>query len=181
MIRTHHCHIQQQEAMVNAIIESTQDPTQKDILKMAKESSIETVEKLMEKILSNENEFLRDIILIENLFNKSYSKQERQKQKAFRNKYAENISYLEAKPKPICDYDGFNDLMMYAKCYKSKFKGLIEAIVDECESKKIKIKDNSGAKEKEIERAFYKAFYIYSFEDRENGHKQLTDLLREWT
>jgi len=87
------------------------------------------------------------------------------------------LAHYESKPKPICNYDGFNDLIMYAKCYKGKFKDLISCIADECGKQGIKIKDNSGAKEKDIERAFYKAFYIYSFE-RDDGHKQLTDLLR---
>eukprot|EP01083_Nonionella_stella_P254478 874389_1 len=177
MIQTHQLYIQRQEGMVNAIIQSTQDAVQKDILTMAKESSIETVEKLMYQILSNEDEFLRDIILIENLFNKQYTQQQRKIQKSFRQKYASNMAYYENKPKPVCNYDGFNDLIMYAKCYKGKFKDLISCIIDECGKQKISIKNNSGAKEKDIERAFYKAFYVYSFE-HEDGHKQLTDLLR---
>merc|ERR1712228_1109404 len=59
----------------------------------------------------------------------------------------------------------------------SSFEVWLDKIVNQCKKENINIVSFSGAKTKKIERAFYKAFYVYSTMD-ENGFQQMTDVLR---
>eukprot|EP01083_Nonionella_stella_P273223 926757_1 len=155
---------------------------QKSKLENAKAKSIETEKKLMKDIMNITamNSFLNNIILIENLFNCQYNESSKSKQKTARNKYAKNISIYENKPKPICDVPSFVDLLFQAYTDLGAFKDWLKLLQSECEKQNVKLSTKPEAKQKNIERAFYKTFYVYAFKfsDGARAHQRLTDVLR---
>merc|ERR1712176_1463315 len=132
-----------------------------ELLMNAKNESTETEQKLLKSILnlSAIDDFLKNIIRIENLFNSEFNDKQRAMQREARSKYAPQIAKYEQMAKPECKVETFVGLLLYAKTDLSAFKKWIVAIGDACKAAKINVIENSGAKEKNIERAFYKAYY----------------------
>merc|ERR1712019_128448 len=93
--------IEKQEANVMKIIEESGDHS--DLLRSAKDKSTETEQELLGSILNmaTMNEFLQNIILIENLFNAQYDAKQRGLQKEARKKFAPQIEKYEKMKKPI--------------------------------------------------------------------------------
>merc|ERR1712048_684125 len=178
VIEGHMQFIEKQEANVMKIIEESGDHS--DLLERAKDKSTETEQELLGSILNmaTMNEFLQNIILIENLFNSHYDAKQRALQKDARQKYAPQIEKYEKMKKPICNVDTFVGLLFYVKTDLSAFKKWITSIVEKCKEEKIDIVESSGAKEKNIERAFYKSFYVYTDGNSDMGFQRMTDLLR---
>eukprot|EP01084_Bolivina_argentea_P060489 110514_1 len=146
-------------------------------LKDAKRKAIQTEKQLLLSIMEDIDEmntFLKNIILIENLFNKVYQPH-KQKQEEARKKHASNISKYEDKSKVQSEANSFVELIFGGQTHISSFQQWIDKVVKQCNIQNIKISKNSGAKCKKIERAFYKAFYVYP---DKNGYKQMTDILR---
>lgn len=172
--------MQKQEKNVMKIIEESGDHS--ELLKSAKDKSTETEQELLGSILNmaTMNEFLQNIILIENLFNSQYDAKQRSLQQNARKKFAPQIEKYEDMKKPLCNVDTFVGLLFYAKTDLSAFKKWIASIVEKCKEENIDIMESSGAKEKNIERAFYKSFYVYTGDDGKSdmGFQRMTDLLR---
>eukprot|EP01083_Nonionella_stella_P166305 555735_1 len=166
------------EKNVDQIIASSGN--NRKLLQRAKDDSVADEQKILSQInsISTINKFLEDIILIENLFNSVYTADQRDRQQNARQKYAANIPTYESKPKPCSNADSFIDLVVSGKSTFSAFKTWLQTIVKECEEQKIRIVSNSGAKEKNINRAFYKSFYVYGAIWREFGHVHMSDMLR---
>eukprot|EP00484_Ammonia_sp_Unknown_P004189 CAMPEP_0197073794 /NCGR_PEP_ID=MMETSP1384-20130603/210787_1 /TAXON_ID=29189 /ORGANISM="Ammonia sp." /LENGTH=1068 /DNA_ID=CAMNT_0042512635 /DNA_START=26 /DNA_END=3233 /DNA_ORIENTATION=- len=150
------------------------------ILRDAKLEALRTEKQLMDQLkeFSVLTKFLDNIILIENLFKFYYTPQQRQKQRRARNAYARFIEYWETKPKPISDVHSFVNLMAGTRVYLPRFKEFLRKVEAQCKRQGIKIVANSGAKGKNIERAFYKSFYVYAVNHGDNAFKQMTDVLR---
>eukprot|EP01083_Nonionella_stella_P141735 437270_1 len=121
-------------------------------LRDAKKKALENETQLLKSIMDDVNElgtFLKNIILIENLFNKLFS--------PFKKKQ--------------------EDARARAQTHVSSFQMWIDKIIKQCAIQEIKIVQNSNAKTKKIERSFYKAFYVYGATSNE-GFKEMTDMLR---
>ena len=58
-----------------------------------------------------------------------------------------------------------------------EFQNWLDLLKMHCLKRGVQIVSQSGAKRKNIERAFYKAFYVYGMQSNE-GFKQMTDVLR---
>eukprot|EP01084_Bolivina_argentea_P276232 471310_1 len=103
IIRKHFKFMAKQEKTVNKMINGSGQ--QRNKLQNAKVKALLTEKTLLTEIMNitSMNDFLTNIILIENLFNYQYTKKEKTKQKNARNKYAKNISIYEKKSKPICN------------------------------------------------------------------------------
>merc|ERR1712048_18756 len=131
--------MQKQEVNVMKIIKASGDHA--DLLKSAKDKSTETEQELLGSILNmaTMNEFLQNIILIENLFNAQYNSKQRGLQKEARKKYAPQIEKYEKMKKPICNVDTFVGLLFYVKTDLSAFKKWITSIVEKCKEEKIDI------------------------------------------
>jgi len=177
IIEKHINFMETQEQNVNDLIKKSDKP---QLLFDAKRAALKTEKDLMQQIMniSKINAFLKDIILIENKFNHQYSEKQRELQKTARNTYDKNIKIYETKDKPLSKSNSFMDLLITAKIAHSSFKQLVKIISDKCEKEGIKIISNSGAKEKNIERAFYKSYYVYGAIYGKQGYEQMTDLLR---
>lgn len=100
----------QQEQHVDAIINKQASAK---LLQTAKQKAVETEKALMKQIMniSQLNNFLNNIIQIENLMNSFYSAKQRALQKQARQKCAPNITVYENKPKPVSDVASFVELM----------------------------------------------------------------------
>ena len=166
-----------QEYNVNQLIQKSDKP---QLLFDAKKVALQTEKDLMQQIMniSTMNQFLTDIILIENLFNASYTSKQRELQQQARSKYGQNLNMYENKPKPLSKSGSFVDLLFGAKTAFTSFKRFIKSIAAQCKEQGIEIKSNSGAKEKNIERGFYKSYYVYAGVYGSRGHEQMTDVLR---
>eukprot|EP01083_Nonionella_stella_P183245 661640_1 len=153
-----------------------------ELLKKAKVKALETEKEILEEIMniSSMNTFLNNIILIENLFNSMYTEEERQKQKQSRSEHAPNIQIYEKKKKPRSQVQSFVELLFAGTNLEiGSLKKWLKKVDDECKKRRIKMVSNSGAKAKNIERAFYKAFYVYARDKNESeGFKEMTDILR---
>merc|ERR1712228_668064 len=101
------------------------------------------------------------------------NEKERKLQKKARATIAPQIKKYESMPKPICNVDTFVGLLFYAKTDLSAFKKWVNAICERCKKENIAMIECSGAKEKNIERAFYKSFYVYSSKYGDNGFQQM--------
>eukprot|EP01083_Nonionella_stella_P289340 984616_1 len=178
VIDSHMKFMKTHEKNVDKIIASSGDHA--NLLRTAKSTALETEKEILNEIMniSTMNAFLNDIILVENLFNSEYTADQRAKQHHARQQYARNIPNYEAKPKPCSKADSFVDLVFYAKSTLGSFKKWLQRITKECEQQKIRIVSNSGAKEKNLERAFYKSFYVYGAVKGEFGYLHMTDVLR---
>eukprot|EP01083_Nonionella_stella_P177734 625595_1 len=178
VIESHMQFTKTHEKNVNKIIASS--GVHADLLRTAKTTALCTEKEILNQIMniSTMNQFLNDIILVENLFNSQYTADQRNKQHHARQQYARNIPNYESKPKPRSKADSFVDLVFYAKSTLGSFKKWLQRITKECEQQKIRIVSNSGAKEKNLERAFYKSFYVYGAVMGEYGYVQMTDVLR---
>ena len=55
------------------------------------------------------------------------------------------------------------------------FQKWLNKVTDKCKAEGIKISKASGSHCKKIERAFYKAFYVYSGAGNDQGFKEMTD------
>merc|ERR1712228_637433 len=145
---------------------------------MGKKKALQNEQSLLLSIMNDIEEmgiFLKNIILIENLFVKDYAPY-KQKQKAARAKYAKNIAKFEkVEKKPHSEASSFVELMFGSTTHISSFQEWLNKIVYQCKKENVNIVSFSGAKTKKIARAFYKAFYVYV---EKNGFKQMTDVLR---
>eukprot|EP01083_Nonionella_stella_P045618 122418_1 len=178
VIESHMQFTKTHEKNVNKIIASS--GVHADLLRTAKTTALCTEKETLNQIMNilSMNRFLTDIILVENLFNSQYTADQRNKQHHARQQYARNIPNYESKPKPRSKADSFVDLVFYAKSTLGAFKKWLQTLATECEQQKVRIVSNSGAKEKNIERAFYKSFYVYGAVHGEYGYVQMTDVLR---
>eukprot|EP01084_Bolivina_argentea_P079196 143699_1 len=178
VIESHMQFTKTHEKNVNKIIASS--GVHADLLRTAKTTALCTEKETLNQIMNilSMNRFLTDIILVENLFNSQYTADQRNKQHHARQQYARNIPNYESKPKPRSKADSFVDLVFYAKSTLGSFKKWLQRITKECEQQKIRIVSNSGAKEKNLERAFYKSFYVYGAVKGEFGYLHMTDVLR---
>eukprot|EP01083_Nonionella_stella_P136098 413951_1 len=161
VIDSHMQFMKTHEKNVNKIIASSGNHA--SLLTTAKSTALATEKDILNKIMNiaTMNQFLNDIILVENLFNSEYTADQRDKQRNARQQYASTIPNYESKPKPRSKADSFVDLVFYAKSTLGSFKKWLQKLTKECAQQKIRIVSNSGAKEKNIERAFYKSFYVY--------------------
>eukprot|EP01083_Nonionella_stella_P149359 474267_1 len=177
LIEFHKNFMKTHEKTVDQIIASSPTTRHVEQLRAAKKTALKKEEDILKGLMNatSMNQFLKDIILVENLFNKVYTAEQRDKQRNARASYAPNIKKYESKPKPCSMADSFMGLDFYAGTTKSAFKKWIEAVTKECEDRKIQITSKSDAKKKDIERAFYKSFYVYG---RGDGYQQMTDMLR---
>ena len=83
------------------------------LLKDAKEKAVETETKILKSIMDdimNMTDFLNNIVLIENLFNREYAPHKKEQEEA-RAKYAPNIAKYETKPKVNSEVASFVELM----------------------------------------------------------------------
>eukprot|EP01084_Bolivina_argentea_P123476 218819_1 len=174
MLEQHLQIMKAKDATVDKIISKVQTA---DSLRDAKKKALENETTLLLSIMEDigeMNTFLQNIILIENLFNSLYQPS-KQKQEEARAKYAKNISKYENKAKCQSKAASFVELIFAGQTHVSSFQTWLEKVVKQCNIQKVKIVENSGAKIKKIQRAFYKAFYVYSQQD---GFKEMTDILR---
>eukprot|EP01083_Nonionella_stella_P136095 413944_1 len=178
VIDSHMQFMKTHEKNVNKIIASSGNHA--SLLTTAKSTALATEKEILNQIMNitTMNQFLNDIILVENLFNSEYTADQRDKQRNARQQYASTIPNYESKPKPRSKADSFVDLVFYAKSTLGSFKKWLQKLTKECAQQKIRIVSNSGAKEKNIERAFYKSFYVYGAVMGEYGYVQMTDVLR---
>eukprot|EP01084_Bolivina_argentea_P132715 234207_1 len=178
IIKGHFNFMNKQEQTVNAMIYNSGQ--QRTKLQNAKTKSVETEKNLLNQIteISAINNFLTDIILIENLFNSEYNNEQKLKQENSRNKYTKTIPIYEQKPKPICNITSFVDLLFQAYTDITAFKQWLKSLQNECGKQNIKMISKPEAKQKNIERAFYKTFYVYAIQYPNNAHQRLTDVLR---
>eukprot|EP01083_Nonionella_stella_P166306 555737_1 len=149
-------------------------------LQNAKDISVRNEEKILDQIkkIAPMMDFVKDILLIENLFNKVYTADQREQQQGARKKYGANIHHYESKPKPCSKAESFMCLVFDAKNTISAFGTWLETIIKGCEAANIHVKSKSRAKEKNMPRAFYKSFYVYGRHFGEYGHLQMTDMVR---
>jgi len=141
---------------------------------------------LLKKIMNDLgelNDFLKNIILIENLFNKLY-REKKKEQEECRNQFAPGLAKFDSgaakQVKTVkSEAKSFVTLMFGASNALGKFqKWLDEKVIKLCKEKGIKMKEERPkAKLKGMERAFYKSFYVYGKEDNK-GYEKMTDLVR---
>eukprot|EP01083_Nonionella_stella_P051368 136362_1 len=178
ILSSHLKHMKENEQFVDQILEN-----EDDILRIAKEKSVEAETAILLSIMMDVismSDFIKNIILIENLFSKLYSNKLKNEQENARNKYASNIiKYENVKQKAQNEnVDSFQSLIFAGQfVHIGDFKKWLNDIEQKCRKQNIVIKINSGAHVKQIERAFYKAFYCYKSDNNE-GYKQMTDVLR---
>eukprot|EP00485_Elphidium_margaritaceum_P024290 CAMPEP_0202710604 /NCGR_PEP_ID=MMETSP1385-20130828/22563_1 /ASSEMBLY_ACC=CAM_ASM_000861 /TAXON_ID=933848 /ORGANISM="Elphidium margaritaceum" /LENGTH=652 /DNA_ID=CAMNT_0049370175 /DNA_START=71 /DNA_END=2029 /DNA_ORIENTATION=+ len=167
----------QQDSVVEERIASS---SSKSLLQSAKQRAVKTEKDLLEQIMSLHeiNTFLNDIILIENMFNAGYTATLRQEQQDARRRHARNIEVYENKAKPQSEIDSFVELLFAGtNLHIGEFRSFLNLLRDYCLKSKINICELGEAKGKSIERAFYKAFYVYGMHSSD-GFKQMTDVLR---
>eukprot|EP01084_Bolivina_argentea_P315668 546941_1 len=148
------------DATVEKIISTAQTASS---LRDAKKKALELETALLNSILNDIDEmntFLKNVILIENLFNTTYQPY-KQKQEEARQKYAPSLLKYENKPKPQNNTNSFVELIFGGQTHVSSLQKWLDKVIKQCTAQGIKIKSNSGAQVKKIERAFYKAFYVY--------------------
>eukprot|EP01083_Nonionella_stella_P152172 487394_1 len=174
MLEGHLQRMQNRDSMVEQTISTAQTV---ESLRAAKEKALENEKVLLLSIMEDideMNQFLKNIILIENLFNSIYQPFKK-KQEAARSQHAPDIAKYERKDKPQSYAASFVELIFAGQTHLSSFTSWLQKVVKQCEKEKVNIVSYSGAKVKRIERAFYKAFYVYA---EEEGFKQMTDILR---
>lgn len=151
------------------------------LMKDAKGKAVDTETRILKSIMDDVTEmteFLNNIILIENKFNDIYRPHKKAQEEA-RAKYAPNISKYEGRPKVKSECDSFVELMFGAQTvHFGSFQKWLDKVTDQCQAKGIKIAKSSGSHCKKIERAFYKAFYVYSGQGNDEGFKEMTDVIR---
>eukprot|EP01084_Bolivina_argentea_P171390 296940_1 len=178
MLNDHMAQMKQKDEWVDNFINNFASST---LLKDAKIKAVETEANILTAIMDDIMEmtsFLNNIILIENKFNQLY-KPFKKEQESARAKYAPNIAKYETKPKVNSEVGSFVELMFGGQTVHSgSFQKWLDKVNGVCKDKNIKVKSNSGAHCKKIERAFYKAFYVYSSEANDEGYKEMTDVIR---
>ena len=198
MLQGHLVFMKENEEYVDKMLLNVEDGL---VLKEAKLKAVEVEQEVLLSIMMDVismSDFIKDIVLCENLFNKLYTKQLKKKQEAARIEYAKNINKYDVLPIEMNlnedkvedekkmevessvsvenkDVESFVKLIFSSQTlYLSKFKKWIELIEKECDENGVKITESSGAQVKKISRAFYKAFYVY----KQDGYKKMTDILR---
>eukprot|EP01083_Nonionella_stella_P190377 705068_1 len=169
--------MEQQDHVVDALISSSSSSS---LLQQAKVYALKREKDLLEQIMNLHeiDTFLTSIILIENMFNAEYNPQQREKQKSARTEWARNIANYENKQKPISEVDSFVELLFAGtNLHLGQFENWLSLLEAHCMKRQIRIVNSSGAKGKKIERAFYKAFYVYGMKSND-GFKKMTDVLR---
>ena len=158
-----------------------------DDLRQSKENALAVEKELLKSIMQDigeMNDFLNNIILIENLFNQLYEPHKKTQEEA-RNKFAPSIKKFDkgaakqSKKALKSEASSFVTLMFGASNALNQFqKWLDEKVMKQCKKEGIKMKEERPkAKLKGMERAFYKSFYVYGKDDVE-GYKRMTDLVR---
>eukprot|EP01083_Nonionella_stella_P181265 648680_1 len=124
------------EKNVDKIIASSGDHA--NLLRTAKSTALTTEKEILNEIMniSTMNQFLTDIILVENLFNSKYTADERRQQRNARQQYARNIPNYESKAKPCSEADSFVDLVFYAKSTLGTFKKWLQTSQKNVNSKR---------------------------------------------
>eukprot|EP01084_Bolivina_argentea_P057762 105517_1 len=175
MLESRQRDMRDKDETVEKIISSVQTASS---LHNAKKKSLETETALLNSILNDidaMNTFLKSIILIENLFNQVYQPHKKEQEQA-RAQYAPDISKYENKPKAQNKTQSFVELIFGGQTHVSSLQQWLDKVVKVCDAQGIKIKSNTGSKVKQIERSFYKAFYVYDCNN--DGFKDITDMLR---
>lgn len=176
--------MEERDAAVEKVISHAETA---DDLRNAKTNAILVEKELLNSIMQDigeMNDFLNNIILIENLFNKLYAPY-KAKQEQTREKYAKSIQKFDkgaskqSKKVVLSEASSFVTLMFGASNALAQFqKWLDDKVMKQCKKEGIKMKeDRPKAKLKGMDRAFYKAFYVYGKDDDE-GYQRMTDLVR---
>eukprot|EP01083_Nonionella_stella_P289336 984603_1 len=115
VIDSHMQFMKTHEKNVNKIIASSGNHA--SLLTTAKSTALATEKEILNQIMNitTMNQFLNDIILVENLFNSEYTADQRDKQRNARQQYASTIPKYESKPKPCSKAYSFVDMVFYAK------------------------------------------------------------------
>eukprot|EP01083_Nonionella_stella_P171637 586648_1 len=166
--------MQKKDAVVEEMISTAQTA---ESLRQAKKVALDNERNLLLSIMNDigeMNTFLENIILIENLFNSVYQSYKQEQEEA-RAKYAADIAKYENKRKVQSEAGSFVELIFGGQTHISSFKTWLAKVEKQCAIQNIKILKSSDAKVKQIERAFYKAHYVY---DERDGFKEMTDMLR---
>jgi len=178
IIHNHQQFMKQREKYIDDQIEKQ---AQNSTLKAARRTALRTEKHLMENLLRPQalNEFLEHMISIENLFDALYDANQKQLQKVARQEYGGNISHYEGRPKCLSHAQSFSDLMFAGtSVYIKHFKDWMQNVEHECEAHNIKIVSKSEVHGKSIDRAFYKAFYVYGEKFGDAGYQHMTDVMR---
>ena len=169
------------EQYINDLANIQSNSTIVTLLRQAKKKALNKEKELLQELLNspaNLTQFLQNIILIENKFNKLYQSY-KSKQELSRNNYAKNIYKYELNNKPLNGkkISSFVELFVSAQSiYLDLFIEFMKKIQNECQKQNIIIYKNTGVSCKKIARAFYKSFYVYSQDSY--GYRKLTDILR---
>eukprot|EP01083_Nonionella_stella_P145482 455998_1 len=180
IIQQHLNFMDDQEKFVDAMLED-----QDSNLQIAKRKAIAAEQEILLSIMMDVismSKFIQNIVLMENLFNKQYTKQLKIEQENARLSYAKNIvKYEEPDSCALIrnqNIDSFQSLIFNGQSlHIDNFREWLHQIERKCKKQNIVIEQNSGAHVKKIARAFYKAFYVYKNENND-GFKQMTDILR---
>eukprot|EP01083_Nonionella_stella_P120544 361273_1 len=172
--------MEKQKVKVNKVVKAYEDKTQSSQLSIARDNALKTQKELLQEIMSIPSmyKFLDKIILIENLFNSLYNAQQQEEQREARGKFGTNLSLYEKKNKPVCEVPNFVDLLFAGNVHLTSFEALVKELEQKCKQQHINIVQKSDAKAKKIERAFYKAFFVYNAQFGDQGFKRMTDVLR---
>ena len=161
----------------------------KEKLRNAKKTALATERALLNSIDGpmKLTEYLINVILVENYFNFKYKDQKKLQERA-RRKYADDIfqnsKYERVKKstmkKKVIEANKVKNFLTYfpvgeADKLEKAWKSKIERVVKKLKKKELQFK-MTGAKQKGIERAFYKSFY--SYHNISDGYRCLTDVLR---
>eukprot|EP01084_Bolivina_argentea_P108451 193823_1 len=169
--------MKEKDAQVNKIIQSSPEQSRTS-LRDAKFKALQQEKNLLLGIMDDITEmtdFLKKIVLIENLYNSQYDPL-KSSQETARNKYAPRINKYENKQKHLSDVSSFVELIFSSSTHLSSLQNVIDNVSYECEVQNIQILSNSGAVMKKMARAFYKAFYVYNKSNE--GYKHMCDILR---
>jgi len=160
-----------------------------DKLRRAKRTALETERALLNSIDGpmKLTEYLINVILVENYFNHQY-KDKKLLQENARREYAQkyfedqarNLEYVSkadmkarVKVPSFLSYFPVSDSSRLERAWSLKIDRVVKTLQGSDKQYKFKM---TGAKQKNIERAFYKSFYGYH--DKPDGYMYLTDVLR---
>jgi len=174
MISQHLQTMKEHDSLVEAAIENVVDKENQVLLRRAKVKALEDEKQLLNSLQVLElGEFLRSTVLVQKMYDELYAPHKREQEKA-RAVYASDLDEYEKKPKPLTEGSNIVSLMFGAQhLYLPAFEQFIHKVLTECKKQKIKVLKHSKVSCKNIERTFYKTYYVYA-----GDHKQMTDLMR---
>jgi len=174
MISEHLTRMKDQDSLVEAAIDNVVDKENQTLLRRAKQKSLEEERELLNSLQVLElGDFLRATVLVQKMYDELYAPNKAEQEKA-RSVYASDMEEYENKPKPLTEGSNIVSLMFGAQhLYLPAFEKFVSQNMAEYKKQKVKILKHSKVSCKNIERAFYKTYYVYM-----GDHKQMTDLMR---